>query len=127
MPLSISMIGRDAIRVLSTLRRKQSQFSVEVVVPDNALELPLDDFSEQYVIPAMKKLADRIPHGHITFLDLELSEGFEAITRDRYDAISMRGVQARVMNQTMNGQGSIEETPTDKIVIRFDVLIEEHF
>lgn len=38
MAISLSMVGREAIRLLSRSRRKQSQFSVDIPLPEAALD-----------------------------------------------------------------------------------------
>lgn len=108
MPLTASIIGREAIRILLNERRSptkqaigpQSSFAMKeprrgifyenVALFGDSLSLCLDDFSERFIWPAMRRLALRTSGIALGAEYMELPKGVDDAANDHFDGLAIR-------------------------------------
>lgn len=108
MKLSATMIGREALRLLRneimspTLYDANNPPDFDMKEPRpgiyyataalrrNSLDLSLEDFSERFIWPAMRRLAQKVSGVPLGEEYMELPRGLEDAANDHFDGIAMR-------------------------------------
>lgn len=110
MKLSARVLGREAIVLLrNEIARPTSQvgpapvsfdmkeprdgiFYENVAVSSDSLEMALEDFSGKYILPAMRRLANRVRNIPLGIEPMELPRGVDDAANDCFDGVGLRTI-----------------------------------